>query len=78
MEVIKNMQDELDINNTKSISLSRRRNVAKAYGWWASRDAISLTILKVLHSNLNVIISNKILAAIGFCLGQTANTTISH
>ncbi|KAI0316061.1 armadillo-type protein [Amylostereum chailletii] len=45
-EIIKNLQDNVDFDNTKTISSSRKRNVAKAYGWWVARDCVSLAILK--------------------------------
>ncbi|KAJ6609207.1 armadillo-type protein [Mycena sp. CBHHK59/15] len=44
-EVIKNLKDD-DGFDVKSISSTRMKNVAKAYGWWIAKDCISLSILK--------------------------------
>jgi nucleolar MIF4G domain-containing protein 1 len=33
--------------DTKGVSETRRRNVAKAYAWWLANGALSLAILKV-------------------------------
>lgn len=46
-EVIKNLKDNHDRLEVKSISSSRMKNVAKAYGWWIAKDTCSLLILKV-------------------------------
>ncbi|KAJ6576616.1 hypothetical protein DFH09DRAFT_1149872 [Mycena vulgaris] len=44
-EVIKNLKDD-DGFDVKSISSTRMRNVAKAYGWWIAKDCVTLGILK--------------------------------
>lgn len=51
-EVIKNLKDDESRLETKSISSSRMRNVAKAYGWWIAKDACSLLILKPVDFTL--------------------------
>ncbi|KAI9574026.1 hypothetical protein HD554DRAFT_2252704 [Boletus coccyginus] len=43
-EVIKNLKD--DRFDLKTVSSSRMKNVAKAYGWWIAKDCCSITILK--------------------------------
>ncbi|KAF8071844.1 hypothetical protein FPV67DRAFT_1482904 [Lyophyllum atratum] len=45
-EVIKNLKDDEDGFDIKSISTTRMRNVAKAYGWWIAKDCVTLAILK--------------------------------
>ncbi|KAF7327646.1 MIF4G/MA4-domain-containing protein [Mycena kentingensis (nom. inval.)] len=44
-EIIKNLKDD-DGFDVKSISATRIRNVAKAYGWWIAKDCVTLAILK--------------------------------
>ncbi|KAF9223784.1 ARM repeat-containing protein [Gyrodon lividus] len=51
-EVIKNLKDEDGRFEVKNISSSRMKNVAKAYGWWISKDCSSLTILKPVDFTL--------------------------
>ncbi|KIK94383.1 hypothetical protein PAXRUDRAFT_828062 [Paxillus rubicundulus Ve08.2h10] len=51
-EVIKNLKDENVQFGVKNISSSRMKNVAKAYGWWMSKDCCSLTILKPVDFTL--------------------------
>jgi len=46
-EVIKNLKENHGQLEVKSISSSRMKNVAKAYGWWIAKDTCSLLILKV-------------------------------
>ncbi|CAK5269400.1 unnamed protein product [Mycena citricolor] len=48
--VIKNLKEDEDGFGLKSISQTRLRNVAQAYGWWIARDSVSLTILKARGS----------------------------
>ncbi|KAG5646977.1 hypothetical protein DXG03_001700 [Asterophora parasitica] len=45
-EVIKNLKDDDDSFDVKNISTTRMHNVAKAYGWWISKDCVNLAILK--------------------------------
>ncbi|KAF5382190.1 hypothetical protein D9615_004440 [Tricholomella constricta] len=45
-QVIKNLKDDDDGFDVKSISTTRMRNVAKAYGWWIAKDCVTLAILK--------------------------------
>ncbi|KAF8843775.1 ARM repeat-containing protein [Paxillus ammoniavirescens] len=51
-EVIKHLKDENVQFEVKNISSSRMKNVAKAYGWWMSKDCCSLTILKPVDFTL--------------------------
>lgn len=51
-EVIKNLKDNHDRLEVKSISSSRMKNVAKAYGWWIAKDTCSLLILKPVDFTL--------------------------
>ncbi|KAG6910848.1 hypothetical protein DXG01_007164 [Tephrocybe rancida] len=44
-ELIKNLTDD-DGFDIKSISPTRMRNVARAYGWWIAKDCVTLAILK--------------------------------
>ncbi|KAJ7593311.1 hypothetical protein C8J56DRAFT_495127 [Mycena floridula] len=46
-EVIKNAKDVQSFD-LKSISSSRMKNVAKAYGWWIAKDCVKLGIFKPL------------------------------
>src|ERR1700733_9545217 len=46
-EVIKNTKDDGVAFDTGRISLTRIRNVAKAYAWWIAKDSLILGILKV-------------------------------
>ncbi|KAH9903026.1 MIF4G-domain-containing protein [Cubamyces lactineus] len=46
-EILKNLsEDDRAGFNVKSISTTRMRNVARAYGWWLAKDACTLAILK--------------------------------
>ncbi|KAI9060646.1 ARM repeat-containing protein [Trametes sanguinea] len=46
-EILKNLtEDDRAGFNVKSISPTRMRNVARAYGWWLAKDACTLAILK--------------------------------
>ncbi|OSD06573.1 MIF4G-domain-containing protein [Trametes coccinea BRFM310] len=46
-EILKNLTDDDRAGfNVKSISPTRMRNVARAYGWWLAKDACTLAILK--------------------------------
>ena len=47
-EVIKNLKDDDGRFDLKTISSSRMKNVAKAYGWWIAKDCCAITILKVI------------------------------
>lgn len=49
-EVIKNLKDDDGGFDLKTISLTRMKNVAKAYGWWLAKDCVTLAILKVSHA----------------------------
>ncbi|KAI6042849.1 hypothetical protein EDC04DRAFT_3057761 [Pisolithus marmoratus] len=51
-EVIRNIKDDEARLEVKTISFSRMRNVAKAYGWWIAKDACSLLILKPIDFTL--------------------------
>ncbi|KAG6856902.1 hypothetical protein H0H87_012483 [Tephrocybe sp. NHM501043] len=44
-KLIKNLKEE-DGFDIKSISTTRIRNVARAYGWWIANDCVTLAILK--------------------------------
>lgn len=44
-EVIKNLSE--DSFGSKTISSTRLKHVARAYGWWIAKDSCSLIILKV-------------------------------
>ncbi|KAG6819525.1 hypothetical protein H0H93_011028 [Arthromyces matolae] len=44
-ELIKSLGDDSGFD-VKNISLSRSRNVARAYGWWIAKDCVTLAILK--------------------------------
>ncbi|KAH9917843.1 uncharacterized protein B0H18DRAFT_687168 [Fomitopsis serialis] len=44
-EVIKNLGEDAGFD-VKSISSTRLRNVARAYGWWIAKDCCTLAILK--------------------------------
>ena len=46
-EVIKNIKDDEGWFQLKTISSSRMKNMAKAYGWWIAKDCCTITILKV-------------------------------
>lgn len=47
-QVIKTLQDHEDEGfDSKKISKTRVRNVAKAYAWWIAKDCVNLTVLKV-------------------------------
>ncbi|KAJ6508008.1 hypothetical protein C8R47DRAFT_1036862 [Mycena vitilis] len=45
-EVIKNLKDDEDSFDIKSISSTRIKNVARAYAWWIAKDCVTLGILK--------------------------------
>ncbi|RDX57306.1 MIF4G-domain-containing protein [Lentinus brumalis] len=46
-EILKNLsEDERAGFNVKSISSTRMRNVARAFGWWIAKDCCTLAILK--------------------------------
>jgi nucleolar MIF4G domain-containing protein 1 len=45
-EVIKNLKQDEGGFELKSISPTRLRNVARAYGWWIAKDCVGLSILK--------------------------------
>ncbi|KAI8980186.1 ARM repeat-containing protein [Trametes punicea] len=46
-EILKNLsEDDRAGFNVKTISPTRMRNVARAYGWWLAKDACTLAILK--------------------------------
>lgn len=46
-EILKNLsEDDRAGFNVKSISSSRMRNVARAYGWWLAKDCCTLAVLK--------------------------------
>lgn len=45
--VIKSIRDDNTNFDLQSISQTRILNVAKAYGWWISKDSVSLLLLKV-------------------------------
>jgi len=46
-EIIKNQNDDdADDFDVKSISPSRMKNIAKAYGWWVAKDCVTLAIFK--------------------------------
>lgn len=46
-EILKNLsEDDRAGFNVKSISPSRMRNVARAYGWWLAKDCCTLAVLK--------------------------------
>ncbi|KAI0359869.1 MIF4G-domain-containing protein [Trametes cingulata] len=46
-EILKNLsEDDRAGFNVKSISSTRMRNVARAYGWWLAKDCCTLAILK--------------------------------
>ena len=47
-EVIKNLSG--DDFGVRTISNTRMKHVAKAYGWWIAKDSCSLAILKVNYS----------------------------
>ncbi|KAH0585267.1 hypothetical protein H2248_008510 [Termitomyces sp. 'cryptogamus'] len=44
-ELIKNLKDD-DGFDLKTVSPTRMRNVARAYGWWIAKDCVTLSILK--------------------------------
>ncbi|KAG6853988.1 hypothetical protein C0991_011851 [Blastosporella zonata] len=44
-ELIKNLKDD-DGFDIESISPTRMRNLARAYGWWIAKDCVTLAILK--------------------------------
>lgn len=46
-EVIKNLSE--DDFGPRSMSNTRLKHVAKAYGWWIAKDSCTLAILKVIH-----------------------------
>jgi nucleolar MIF4G domain-containing protein 1 len=48
--VVKNAQDNNASFDLQSITQTRLHNVAKAYGWWISKDSVSLLVLKVRES----------------------------
>lgn len=60
-EVIKNLKDNHGQLEVKSISSSRMKNVAKAYGWWIAKDTCSLLILKPVDFTLLKLQSQKFL-----------------
>lgn len=46
-EILKNLtEDDRAGFNVKSISPTRMRNVARAFGWWIAKDCCTLAILK--------------------------------
>ncbi|KAF8907299.1 hypothetical protein CPB84DRAFT_1844000 [Gymnopilus junonius] len=45
--VTKNIREDEDAE-AKSVSDSRLRNVAQAYGWWIAKDSVSIQILKAV------------------------------
>ncbi|EIW57543.1 ARM repeat-containing protein [Trametes versicolor FP-101664 SS1] len=46
-EILKNLSEDDHAGfNVKSISSSRMRNVARAYGWWLAKDCCTLAVLK--------------------------------
>ena len=45
--MIKDVQDTNADFGLQSITQTRLHNVARAYGWWISKDSVSLLILKV-------------------------------
>ncbi|TFK70346.1 MIF4G-domain-containing protein [Pluteus cervinus] len=47
-EVIKNAKDDSVAFDVPTMSKSRWKNVARAYGWWIAKDSVSLSILKPL------------------------------
>lgn len=49
-EVIKNLKEDGGFDLT-SVSSTRLRNVAQAYGWWIAKDCCTLAILKVCAPN---------------------------
>ncbi|KAF8554475.1 ARM repeat-containing protein [Imleria badia] len=51
-EIIKNLKDDDGRFELKTISSSRIKNVAKAYGWWIAKDCCSITILKPVDFTL--------------------------
>ncbi len=46
-EVIKNAKDDSVAFDVPTMSKSRCKNVARAYGWWIAKDSVALNILKV-------------------------------
>lgn len=45
-EIIKNLGEDAGFD-VKSISSTRIKNIARAYGWWIAKDCCTLAILKV-------------------------------
>ncbi|KAL6307436.1 ARM repeat-containing protein [Sparassis latifolia] len=45
-EIIKNLGDESSGFDVKSVSTTRKTNIAKAYAWWIAKDCCTLAILK--------------------------------
>ena len=46
-EILKNLSEDDHAGfNVKSISATRMRNVARAFGWWIAKDCCTLAILK--------------------------------
>ncbi|KAI0635926.1 armadillo-type protein [Trametes polyzona] len=45
-EILKTLREDSAGFDTKGVSPTRRRNVARAYGWWLAKDACTLAVLK--------------------------------
>ncbi|KAG6332528.1 hypothetical protein ID866_6565 [Astraeus odoratus] len=66
-EVIKNIKEDDDRLEVKSVSSSRLKNTAKAYGWWIAKDTCSLLILKVrLQRDLKFVLIRSIAQPVDF------------